>query len=123
MNSKFDGIPDYEMRSYLEQEELRKELQAEAAKKQEVLEEAFEKCYDANIAEIEKHMKDALDSVNKALAISEESGIPITRGGVYIMNNPYRPYSFKEKWGDLDNQFLMDFDIYDSRPGWQQSTC
>jgi hypothetical protein len=73
---------------------------------------------------INLHIENAKAELEKAVQVSEKSGIPF-RSGIVDMTESwnkrlYTPKSFSKKWGKMDLDILDDYDIYGTHDvGWQ----
>ena len=85
------------------------------------LEKKFKTAQNKANKEIDKQMTIALEAVQKACEISEQYGVPFY-ASVSPLGQSYKPDSFFEKWGELDNvEELLDEGYVSEYEGWEHS--
>ncbi len=86
------------------------------------LEETFRQVLEANREELKQHLRDATVALEKAVELSESTGIPF-ESSISQVSQSYCPTSYPEKFGGLDKNavcdltWVWDLDGY----GWQHS--
>jgi hypothetical protein len=85
------------------------------------LEEEFIAVHDKMLDELKKHLKDAEDSLDKAVALSEMNGIPFY-SNISFLSNSYVPTSLKEKFKGLSTSTVEEVTgVWEDYPGWHHS--
>jgi hypothetical protein len=95
---------------------------AEEARKQKLLdlEEEFKAAVEDSRRQIKECLAQAATAIDKAVAISEQHGIPFRMDlDGMPKSRQYMPKSFNRKWKDLDHNLLYDYDFYRDDPGWE----
>lgn len=107
-------------------EELRLKKQKEAKRVSDELLPKFLKAVEQANKEIELHIKEAKASLNKAVAVSEQYGVPFQSDVVEFAERSYTPESFRKYWNgvslyDESNGYISEFLCYGdfSESGWE----
>ncbi|HVI42690.1 MAG TPA: hypothetical protein VM577_18755 [Anaerovoracaceae bacterium] len=112
-------------------EDLRKQKAAEIAAEREELarkeaadkiREKFDVALKAAHAEINAHIENAREEINKAVKISEKTGVPFSSDVIEFTSRVYIPKSMAKKWPEVDYDILSDLDLYTQdmdQPGWE----
>ncbi len=87
------------------------------------LEQEFESSLEEANSEIDKYLKIAQEAVEKAVEVSEKTGIPFNMDLSGMPGSrQYVPFTFNKKWKDLGGDFLYNYDLNVedlSRSGWE----
>jgi hypothetical protein len=71
------------------------------------LEKEFEQLMDSVGEQIKAHVRAAQQAIQLAVNLADDHGIPFFTT-VSEIGQPYVPYSFRDKWADLDPHYVAD---------------
>lgn len=85
----------------------------------------MERTYRLAVKDAQRRMNEKMSQasalLDEAVAISEETGIPLD-AGISPLSQSYIPGSMTEKWPDVDRGFMNDLaNAYGEYDGWQHS--
>lgn len=100
-------------------------LMKEEMRKSQSLEDQFKNELNLALSEIQQHLNNAREEIQKATKISDITGIPFSSNVICLdIQREYTPKTFNKKWGKVEYDFmenlLSEFGMHHYQSGGQE---